>query len=59
MTFEEIIAKKVKSHAYLAGVDDFNTNQPCKYPDDCKYFQEWQEGFLDAQLLQRIIHDQL
>jgi hypothetical protein len=56
MTFEEIIQEKAKSHAYMSGADSFIDKLPCKFPNDDKYFKEWTDGYLDAEMLHRMIH---
>lgn len=55
-SFQVKLADKLKSHAYMQGVDAFKLKISCIYSQGTKEYEEWHSGFEDAEFLDEVLN---
>lgn len=55
-SFQVKLADKLKSHAYMQGVDSFKTGASCPYSTGTREYEEWHSGFEDAEFLDEVLN---
>lgn len=58
-SFRAKIEEYEKTHAYMQGVDAFNAKiaAECPYAFRSKEYDEWYDGYLDAEYIYRLINE--